>query len=89
VDRDVIRQALARHAPEVPVIVIESTDTSAMARAVAAAATFAVQGDAVVLAPGCASRDMYTDYAARGDAFTAAVHDLGPQAGGGVGEAKE
>ncbi|MET1004906.1 MAG: UDP-N-acetylmuramoyl-L-alanine--D-glutamate ligase [Propionibacteriaceae bacterium] len=89
VDRDVIGQALARHAPEVPVIVIESTDTRAMARAVAAAASLARPGDAVVLAPGCASKDMYTDYAARGDAFTAAVHDLGPQDGGGVDEAKE
>jgi UDP-N-acetylmuramoylalanine--D-glutamate ligase len=89
VDRDVIAQALARHAPEVPVIVIESTDTSAMARVVAAAASLARPGDAVVLAPGCASKDMYTDYAARGDAFSAAVHDLGPSAGGGVGEAKE
>ncbi len=89
VDRDVIAQALARHAPEVPVIVIESTETSAMARAVAAAASLAVPGDAVLLAPGCASKDMYPDYAARGDAFTAAVLDLGPRAGGGLGEAKE
>ncbi len=89
VDRDLIAQALARHAPEVPVIVIGSTETSAMARAVAAAASLARPGDAVMLAPGCASKDMYTDYAARGDAFTAAVHDLGPQAGDGVGEAKE
>jgi UDP-N-acetylmuramoylalanine--D-glutamate ligase len=89
VDRDVIAQALARHAPEVPVIVIGSTETSAMVQAVAAAASLARVGDAVVLAPGCASKDMYTDYAARGDAFTAAVHDLGPQPGGGVGEAKE
>jgi len=89
VDREVIGQALARHAPDVPVISIEATDTSAMARAVAAAAALARPGDAVLLAPGCASKDMYADYAARGDAFTAAVHDLGPQAGDGVGEAKE
>jgi UDP-N-acetylmuramoylalanine--D-glutamate ligase len=89
VDREVVHQALTRHAPEVPAPVIESADTSAMARAVAAAATLARPGDAVVLAPGCASKDMYTDYAARGDAFSAAVHDLGPRAGGEAGDAKE
>jgi UDP-N-acetylmuramoylalanine--D-glutamate ligase len=88
-DRDVIGQALARHAPEVPVIVIESTDTRAMARAVAAAASLARPGDAVVLAPGCASFDMFSDYAARGDAFSAAVSALGPEAGGPAGDAKE
>lgn len=73
VDRQVIADALARHAPEVPVNVVESSDDGAMKQAVEWAASRAVPGDVVLLAPGCASKDMYTDYAARGDAFAAAV----------------
>jgi UDP-N-acetylmuramoylalanine--D-glutamate ligase len=73
VDRDRIRDALARHAPEVPVVEVSRTDTGAMDDVVAAAAGFAQPGDTVLLAPGCASWDMYRDYAQRGDEFADSV----------------
>lgn len=49
---------------------------SSMAEAVARAAELARPGDAVVLAPGCASFDWYTSYGERGDDFAARVHHL-------------
>jgi UDP-N-acetylmuramoylalanine--D-glutamate ligase len=72
-DRDRIREALARHAPDVPVVEVSRTDTGAMDDVVNAAAGMALPGDTVLLAPGCASWDMYRDYAERGDEFASSV----------------
>lgn len=44
--------------------------------AVLAAGRMAEPGDVVLLAPGCASMDMYTDFMERGDAFRKAVFSL-------------
>jgi UDP-N-acetylmuramoylalanine--D-glutamate ligase len=44
-----------------------------MESAVRTATDIAASGDVVLLSPACASLDMFDDYRARGDAFTAAV----------------
>ncbi len=82
-DAPVVREALERHAPDVPVIEVGSGETGPeidgagpMDRVVAEAAALAREGDTVLLAPGCASMDMFADYAARGDAFAEAVGRL-------------
>jgi UDP-N-acetylmuramoylalanine--D-glutamate ligase len=77
-DRQVIADALARHAPDVPVFATSSGEDGAMRELVGWAASVAQPGDVVLLAPGAASRDMYQDYAARGDSFAAAVRKLKP-----------
>jgi UDP-N-acetylmuramoylalanine--D-glutamate ligase len=81
-DRALIAEALARHAPEIPVVEVTGTDTGRMQVAavmddvVRAAAALARPGDTVLLAPACASMDMFRDYAERGDAFADAVRRL-------------
>lgn len=75
-DRALIAEALARHAPQVPVVDLERTDTGAMLAAVREAARLAEPGDTVLLAPACASMDMFANYNKRGDAFADAVREL-------------
>ncbi|WP_433325012.1 UDP-N-acetylmuramoyl-L-alanine--D-glutamate ligase [Spirillospora sp. CA-294931] len=75
-DRERIAAALARHAPDVPVVDVPDTDTGAMDRVVMQASSLARPGDTVLLAPVGASFDMFADYPARGDAFIAAVRRL-------------
>jgi UDP-N-acetylmuramoylalanine--D-glutamate ligase len=76
VDRAVVAQALRRHAPDVPVITVDSNDDGAMLEVVRAAAGLARPGDTVLLAPAAASYDMFANYAARGRAFAEAIRAL-------------
>ncbi len=89
-DRALVAEALARHAPEIPVLEVTGPETggrhdgadevgagaTVMDDVVRAAAGLAAPGDTVLLAPACASMDMFRDYAQRGDAFAAAARRL-------------
>jgi UDP-N-acetylmuramoylalanine--D-glutamate ligase len=55
---------------------VTTTTAASMQEAVHTACALARPGDAVVLAPACASFDQYRNYAHRGDAFANAVRDL-------------
>ena len=75
-DRAEFTRALARHAPDVPVVEVPRLDTAAMSEAVTAASRLAEPGDTVLLAPAAASMDCFRDYAQRGQLFARAVRDL-------------
>ncbi|QJW37023.1 UDP-N-acetylmuramoyl-L-alanine--D-glutamate ligase [Cellulosimicrobium protaetiae] len=82
VDAEPFAGALARHAPDIPVVRVDPGDTgTVMPRAVDSARRLAQAGDTVLLAPAGASMDQFRSYAARGDAFADAARALRPDHG--------
>ena len=83
-DRQLIADALAHSAPEVPVFFIDppvgyekgSADNFFMESIVRAAGEISEEGDVVLLAPACASMDQFISYSDRGNRFAQAVKEV-------------
>ena len=76
-DAPKIAEALTKFAPDIPQRHITGISSPAeiMKEVVKIAAQSAQPGDVVLLAPACASMDLFKNYAERGDLFAAAVKE--------------
>ena len=77
-DAPLISEALQRWAPDIPVQLMDNklVGMELMREVVRIARSKAEPGDAILLAPACASMDQFKNYAERGDFFAQAVKEL-------------
>lgn len=80
-DRELIAEALRKHAPELPLLFVDTPSeylrggesNAFMEEVVRRAEEIAEEGDCVLLAPACASMDQFISYGDRGDRFQKAI----------------
>jgi UDP-N-acetylmuramoylalanine--D-glutamate ligase len=83
-DRELIAHELENKFPNVALVRIDpktghdrsSTDNEFMNQIVTTAKLLAQDGDAVLLAPACASMDQFVSYGDRGDRFAKSVREI-------------
>lgn len=83
-DRDLIARELEKFAPELPIIFLDTppnyfpgaATNEFMEEIVRQAQKLSASGDAILLAPACASMDQFLSYADRGDRFQQAVRKV-------------
>lgn len=75
-DQEQIASALLKYSPELTIHRIPALKVNALIEAVTLARKIATAHDVVLLAPACASWDMFDNYAQRGDVFEKAVREL-------------